>query len=245
MKKPQFPDLEFPDMETFMKNKVDGGSGKQASGEGCKDSPYTARVVGVRMEQHKFICPLLKKWKKVKKGTASREELDDEIVEFLDFAELDIAKFDDAVSSKGDDSGTLTIYLYGREIEVPFQGPPPPIIEKSADKVAGKQVAVSKVSGVRLDPAYRNVFLCDESLDLAEIPIPIHYFEKEGISTGLFEDILNSHENLPEGILPGKGNPFTEEGRNRLKKFFSQSGGATLETRSRDATLDKAQLVNR
>ena len=182
-------------------------------------------IVGQRgMDWHKRVCKLFKKWKSVKRGQASRGDARDLILAFLAEAELPVPT--------DDEGSTITLELCGRKVEIPWQGPPFDLQNESTFMLGtGQRAAMNTVSSIKLDATYEHVILCNPGNAVVdEIPVPMRYFEEDGVSTGLFEDLLGGV--VPAGLLPGKGKRFTQENRSHFRAWISGGGAKGEEIRA-------------
>jgi hypothetical protein len=119
--------------------------------------------------------------------------------------------------------------LCGHKLEIPWKGPPPDHLlhENTFTLGTGTRAGRGGIAAVGLDDEFEH-FIVKMKHDLfgfvtTDIPIPMCYCEKDGISSGLFEDLLGALDRLPPGLLPGKGKRFTQETRTRLKEFFGST----------------------
>ena len=204
----------------------------QPSTEATRAQPETSLVDGIRGVSHKQACRLLKKWRAVKRGQGSRDDVRDDIVAFLDDTEISVESLLGGLScasladgAQQGDQGTIVIQLCGRDLEIPWRGPPPADLRERGRQVGvGSLGATSTTTQMKLDAANDQVVLIlGKDGAGGEIPIPMHHFVNKGKSTGLFEQLLASLK-LGKDVLPGAGKPFTQAHRDRLESFFSGGG---------------------
>jgi len=175
--------------------------------------------------EHRRACRLYKKWKSVKKGQASREEARDEILAYLEALQIPMG----ADEADEDEEGTFSMELCGHKLEIPWKGPPPDHLlhENTFTLETGSCAGRGSIAAVGIDDEFEHVIVTLKhdpfGFVTTEIPIPMCYCEKDGISTGLFEDLLRAVGRLRPGLLPGKGNRFTQETRTRLQEIFDSA----------------------